>query len=121
MNVNIISKSNVKGEVLDLLAKELPAILSGVLEIAGGKLAVLKPEQVSIAFSEASPRDVGQDIRILVLARINEHRVRAKNVHAGEILEKVVALISGSGVEYSVNVRLYFTEIGMAQHLPGAE
>lgn len=119
MNVTIISKSYVKSDVLDTLAKELPEIISGVLEIAGGKLAIIKPEQVALAFSEASSRDVGQDIRIMVFARINVQRVKAKSVHAAEILEEVVSVVARSGEQYSVNVRVYFTEIGMAEHVPG--
>ncbi len=116
MNVSIVHKPNVTSEVLDQIASELPAIISGVLEIAGGKLAIIKPEQIALAFSEASSRDVGQDIRIMVFARINDQRVRNKTAHAEEVLEKLVALIAGAGEAYSINVRVYFTEIGMAQY-----
>lgn len=116
MNVSIIYKPSVRSEVLDQIAMELPAIISGVLEIAGGKLAIIKPEQIALAFSEASSRDVGQDIRIMVFARINDQRIRNKTSHAEEILEKLVDLMAGAGGAYSTNVRLYFTEIGMAQH-----
>lgn len=119
MNVSIIYKPNVKSDVLDDLATELPAAISEVLEIAGGKLAIIKPEQVALAFSEASSRDVGQDIRIMVFARINDQRVRNKTDHTEEVLEKLVGLIARAGEAYSINVRLYFTEIGMAQHVPG--
>lgn len=118
MNVSIIHKANVKSSVLDEIARELPAAISGVLEIAGGKLAIIKPEQVALAFSEASSRDIGQDIRIMVFPRINDQRVLNKTDHAEEILGKVIGLIARAGEAYSVNIRLYFTEIGMAQHVP---
>jgi len=43
MNATIIHKSKVKDEVLDELATVLPRIISEVLEVAGGKVAILKP------------------------------------------------------------------------------
>lgn len=118
MNVSIIYKSNVKNGVLDDLARELPAVFSGVLEVPGGKLAILKPEQVSLQFSQASPRDVGSDIRVMVFARTNTPRALTEKNLAKEILNKVIALVTTSGEKYSVNIRLYLMEIGMAEHSP---
>lgn len=119
MNVSIVYKSHVKSEVLDDLARELPVIFSDVLEVPGGKLAILKPEQVSLQFSQASTRDVGTDIRFLVFARTNISRASTEKKLAKAILEKVVALVTTSGEKYSVNVRLYLMEIGIAEHSPG--
>ena len=116
MNVSVITKSNVKSEALDILAKELPAIISGLLEVPGGYMALLKPEQVSLEFSQASVRDVGPDIRIEILASSNEPRLSSKHALAREILEKVVSLFSKFAEEYSVDIRLYFMEIGAAEH-----
>ncbi len=116
MNVSIVSKSVVKSNVLDELAKGMPTIISGVLEMPGGKLAILKPEQVSLAFSQASSRDVGSDIRIMAFARSNDPRSSTETELAKTILEKVVTLITKSGEEYSVDVRLYLIEIGAAEH-----
>ena len=120
MNVSIISKSDVKGSVLDEMAKGLPTIISGVLEVPGGKLAILKPEQISLEFSQASSRDVGSDIRIVAFARSNDPRSSTENELARTILEKVVAMIAQFGEEYAVDVRLYLVEIGAAEYAPGA-
>jgi hypothetical protein len=119
MNVSIVYKSNVKSGVLDDLARELPAVFSEVLEVPGGKVAILKPEQVSLQFSQASTRDVGSDIRVMVFARANTPRSSAEKNLAKEILKKVVALVTTSGEKYSINIRLYLMEIGMAEHSPG--
>lgn len=116
MNVTIVNKSHVKSDVLDSLATELPSIMSEVLEIPGGKVAILKPEQVSMEFSQASARDVGSDIKIMVFARKNNPRSSTENDMAKEILEKVVALIAKSGEKYSLNIRLYLTDIGVAEY-----
>jgi hypothetical protein len=116
MNVSIINKPIVKSNVLDELAKELPAIISEVMEVAGGNWAILKPEQVSLEFSEASPRDIGSDIRIMVYARNIKPRTSSENDQAKTILDKIIKLISKPGEEYSVNVRLYFMEIRAAEH-----
>ncbi len=116
MNVSIVSKSVVKSNVLDELAKGMPTIISGVLEMPGGKLAILKPEQISLEFSQASTRDVGSDIRIMAFARSNDPRSSTETELARTILEKIVALISKAGEEYSVDVRLYLIEIGAAEH-----
>jgi hypothetical protein len=116
VNVLIINKANVKSSVLDELSKELPVIVAGVMEVPGGNLAILKPKQVSLEFSQASPRDVGMDIRIMVFARSNAPRASTEDVRAKTILEKVIALSTRSGEEYSVDVRLYLLEIGAAEH-----
>lgn len=117
MNVSIVNKSNVKSEILDELARELPGIISEVLEVPGGKLAILKPEQVSLEFSEANIRDVGSDIRIMVFARSNIPRESKENILANAILEKVIALVCKTCEKYSVSIRLYLMEIGAAEHL----
>jgi hypothetical protein len=116
MNVSIISKSHVTSIVLDGLAKGIPSVISSVLEMPGGKLAILKPEQVSLAFSPASSRDIGSDLRIIAFARSNDPRSSTENELAREILEKTVALIKESGEEYSVDVRVYLVEIGAANN-----
>ncbi len=116
MNVSIVYKSNVKDSVLDDLAKELPVIFSEVLEVPGGKLAILKPEQVSLQFSQANIRDVGSDLRVMVFARTNIPRSSTEKNLANTILKKVVAVITTSGEKYSVNVRLYLMEIGVAEY-----
>lgn len=118
MNVAVVYKANVSEQVLDGLAAELPTILSDLLEVPGGKMAILKPEQVSLQFSQANPRDVGQDIRIIVLARSVGPRSTAQSKLAGAILDKVVNLVKGLGGECSINVRLYLTEIGGAEYNP---
>lgn len=117
MNVSIVNKYNVKSEVLDDLAAALPVIISEVLEVPGGKLAILKPEQVSLEFSQASARDVGPDIRIMVYARSNAPRAATENILAKTILEKVITSVAKHGDDYSVNVRLYLMDIGLAEHL----
>ena len=119
MNATIINKLNVKSSVLDSLAKELPTIIAEVLQVPGGNLALLKPEQVSLEFSQASTRDVGSDIRIMVFARSNDPRTLTENDRAKAILDKVIALIAGSGEECSVDIRLYLMEIGAAEHTLG--
>jgi len=113
MNVSIVYKTSVTEKALDELAMGLPAIISGVLEMPGGKLAILKPEQISLAFSQANPRDVGSDLRIVAFARSNDPRSSTENELARTILERVVALV---GESYSVNVRIYLVEIGAAEH-----
>ena len=118
MNVTIVHKANVKDEVLDALAKELPSVISGLLEIRGGKMAILKPEQISLQFSQASTRDIGADLRIIVLARSLGPRTSVENKLAASILEQVVALVTAAGARCSATVRLYLTEIGAAEYQP---
>jgi hypothetical protein len=119
MNAAIVHKANVKSGVLDAFATGLPGIISDSLEVAGGKVAILRPEQVLLEFSQASLRDVGPDIRILLFARRNSTRSTHENALARSILEKVVALIANFDEEHSVDVRLYLMEIGAAEHSPG--
>lgn len=118
MNVTIIHKAEVKDEVLDALGSELPAIISSLLEVRGGKVAILKPEQISLQFSQASSRDVGPDLRVIVLARSIGPRTAAENKLAAAILERIVALNNRLGQDYAISIRLYLTEIGAAEHTP---
>ncbi len=119
MNASIINKPNVKSGVLDELARELPAIIAEVMEVPGGNVALLKKEQISLEFSQASPRDVGSDIRIMVFAKSIDPRTSTESNLAKEMLEKVIALITRSGEECSVDIRLYYMEIATAEHTPG--
>jgi hypothetical protein len=116
MNATIVHKTNVTSGVLDDLAKGLPGILADELEVPGGNLAILKPAQVSLEFSQASPRDVGSDIKIMVFAKGIFPRLSNEKELAKKILEKVVLLITKSGGEYTVDIRLYFMDIGVAEH-----
>jgi len=116
MNVRIVYKPHVAEGVLDALAKEMPAIISEIMEVAGGKLAILKRDQVALEFSQANHRDVGADIRIMVHARNINTRTSTESNQATTILEKVVSVLSESGDIYSVNIRLYFMEIRAAEH-----
>jgi hypothetical protein len=115
MNVSIISKPVVTDGILEEFARELPIIISDIISVPGGNLALLKPEQVSLAFSLATPRDVGSEIRIMVFARRNNPRSTTENESAKAILEKINTLIAKSGESYSVDVRLYLMEIGRAE------
>lgn len=119
MNASIVYKTNVKDKVLDKLARELPAIIAGVMTVPGGNLARIKPEQVSLVFSQANFRDIGSDIRIMTFARKNDPRISTENDRAREILEKVTALTATCGEEYSVDTRLYLMEVGAAEHSVG--
>jgi hypothetical protein len=115
MNVLIIYKEKVGEGVLDRLAANLPSIIAKELEIPGGHMAIVKPDQVSLEFCQASPRDIGADIRLMVFARSNAPRTSSENLLARGILDKVMALTLQGG-EYSVDVRLYLMEIGVANH-----
>lgn len=116
MNVKIVHMPNVTGSMLDDLARELPVIISEVLEVAGGKLAILKRDQVALEFSQASARDTGADIRVMVYARNIDPRTATDINQAKIILERIVSMVAKSGAEYSVNIRLYFMEIRAAEH-----
>lgn len=116
MNAEIIYKQNIKEGVLDGMAKELPAIIAETMEVPGGNLARLKPEQIMLQFSPANHRDVGSDVRIMIFARNNNPRVSTENDRAKTIRDRIVALITKSGEEYSVDIRLYLLEVGMADH-----
>lgn len=113
MNVSIVYKTKVTEKALDELAMGLPVIISGVLEVPGGKLAILKPQQISLVFSQANSRDVGSDIKIVAFARSNDPRSSTENELARTILERVIASV---GENYSVDVRIYLVEIGAAEH-----
>lgn len=118
MNSTVVHKINVKSSVLDELAKELPDIISNALELPGGRAAILKPEQVALEFTEASARDTGSDIKIMIFGRNLILRSSNKKELAKEILEKVVLLSTNPGDEYSIDVRLYLIDIGAAEHSP---
>jgi hypothetical protein len=120
MNAKIVNKPNVKSCVLDDLAKGLPAIIAEVMQVPGGNMALLKPEQVSLEFSQASLRDVGLDIRIMIFARSNDPRNSTENDRAKAILEKVIELTAKSGEKCSVDIRLYLMEVGAAEHSASA-
>lgn len=119
MNATIIHKPNVNSNVLDGLARQLPSIIAGVMQVPGGRLAIVRPENVSLVFSQASTRDTGSDIRIMIFARRNDPRTSAENDLAGEILDKVVALIAESGEKHSADIRLHLMDIGVAKHTLG--
>jgi hypothetical protein len=114
MNATIISKLNVTDDVLDVLAKELPKFIAEALDVPGGNLARLKPEQVSLDFFQASKFDVGSDIKIMIFARNNDPRTSTENDRANLILERVTTLLNKSKEKYSVDIRLYLMEIGVA-------
>ncbi len=116
MNTSIIYKASVAEQVLDELAKELPFIIAAVMEVPGGNVARLKPEQISLSFSQASPRDVGLDLRITAFARSNDPRTSTENDRARAILEKVAILIAKCGQKFSIDVRLYLMEVGAAEY-----
>jgi len=118
VNAIVINRPNVRSSVLDDLARALPSIIADVTQVPGGKMAIVKPEQVSLQFTEASVRDVGSDIRIMVFARSNDPRTATENEMAKEILDKVLALIAMTGEACSADVRLYLMEIGAAEYSP---
>jgi hypothetical protein len=117
MNVTIVSKQNVTNSALDLLAAELPAIIAGELDVPGGNLARIRPEQISIHFSPASSRDVGADLKIMAFAKRNDPRISTENERARKILEKLLALSGNPLNAYSIDIRLYFLEIGSAEQV----
>jgi hypothetical protein len=116
MNAEIIYKQSVKDSVLDGLVKELPIIIAETMAVPGGNLARLKPEQIMLAFSQANPRDVGSDIRIIVFAKNNDPRISTEDDRAKTILDRVITLTREFGEDYSVDIRLYLLEIGAAEH-----
>ena len=116
MNAEIIYKKNVDDSLLEGLAKKLPVIIAETMEVPGGNLARLKPEQIMLAFSQANLRDVGADIRIMVFARNNYPRISTEDDRAKTILDRVVKLSAEFGGDYSVDIRLYLLEIGAAEH-----
>lgn len=116
MNAMIIYKPNVKNSALDELAKGLPVIIAEAMEVPGGNVARVRPVQISLEFSQANPRDIGSDIRIMVFARSNDPRTSTENDRAKAILDRVIALVTGSGGECTIDIRLYLMEIGTAEH-----
>ena len=116
MNAEIIYKQNVKDSVLDKLVKELPVIIAETMEVPGGNVAILKPEQIMLKFSQANIRDIGSDISIMIFAKNNDPRISTENDRAKTILDKVVASAKKSGEDYSVDVRVYLMAIGTAEH-----
>lgn len=116
MNAEIIYKQNIKEGVLDGMAKELPAIIAATMEVPGGNLARVRPEQIMLQFSQANHRDTGADIRVMIFARNNNPRVSTENERAKTIRDRLVALFTKAGEDYSVDIRLYLLEIGMADH-----
>lgn len=120
MNATVVHKAHVKSGVLDNLAMALPGIIADTLELPGGKLAIVKPEQVSLEFSQASPRDVGSDIKIMIFAKNLAPRSTQEKDLANEILGKVVLLATKPGEDYSIDIRLYLMIVGAAEHVPSA-
>lgn len=116
MNAEIIYRQNVKDSLLDGLIKELPVIIAETMEVPGGNLARLKPEQIMLAFSQANLRDIGADIRIMVFAKNNDPRISTEDDRAKTMLDRVVKLAGEFGEDYSVDIRLYLLEIGAAEH-----
>jgi hypothetical protein len=116
MNASISHKPHVKGSLLDELAKGMPAIIADVMQVTGGNLAIIKPEQIALEFSQASQRDIGPDLKVMVFAKNNAPRTATENDRAKAILAKMLDLITKAGEAYSVDVRLYLMEIGAATH-----
>lgn len=115
MNAMIVHKSNVSDTLLDDLAKALPGILADTLEAPGGRAAIVKPEQISLEFSQASPRDIGSDIKILVFAKALPSRADREKEMSNKILQSVSALTATLGETHSINVRLYLMIVGGAE------
>ncbi len=117
MNATIIHKENVTDSLLDNLAKSLPGILADTLEAPGGRAAIVKPEQISLEFSKASPRDVGSDIKIMIFARELPSRASREKEMAKKILESVVSLPTKPGETHTIDVRLYLMVVGVAEYI----
>jgi len=116
MNATIIHKSNVTDVLLDNLATALPGILADTLEAPGGRAAIVKPEQISLGFVTASPRDVGSDIKIMIFAKELPSRASREKEMAKKILESIVSLPTKPGDSNSIDVRLYLMVVGVAEH-----
>ena len=115
MNATIIHKANVTDTLLDNLAKALPGILADTLEAPGGRAAIVKPDQVSLEFSQASPRDVGSDIKIMIFAKELPSRASREKEMAKKILESIVSLPTKPGDAHTIDVRLYLMVVGVAE------
>ena len=110
----IFHQEIVSDGVLDQLQANLPAIISEVLRVPGGNMALLEAEQISLHFIEASRRDVAKNIHVLIYAGLNEPRQTDRTNRAKKIREEIVALI---GDEYTVDVRLYLQYIGAGEDI----
>jgi len=108
----IFHQEIVPDGVLDQLQANLPGIISEVLRVPGGNVALLEAEQISLHFIEASRRDVAKNIHVLIYAGLNEPRRSDRTNRADRIREEIVALI---GNEYTVDVRIYLQFIGGAE------
>lgn len=108
----IFHQEVVSDHALDRLQVSLPSIIADVLRVPGGNVALLEAQQISLHFIQASPRDVGKNINLLIYASLNEPRRSDKTKRATKIRDEIVALI---GNDYTVDVRLYLQEIGAAQ------
>ena len=115
MNATIIHKANVTDTLLDNLAKALPGILADTLEAPGGRAAIVKPDQVSLEFSQASPRDTGSDIKIMIFAKELPSRASREKEMAKKILESIVSLPTKPGDVHTIDVRLYLMVVGVAE------
>ncbi len=107
----IFHQKIVSDNVLDQLQAKLPAIIADVLQVPGGNMALLEAEQISLHFMEASRRDVGKNINVLIYAGLNEPRQIDRANRANRIREDIVALI---GADFTIDVRLYLQYIGAA-------
>lgn len=120
MNVTIIIKPDVKNGTLDDLSRELPAIISKIMHVPGGRMAIVRPQEVYLHFCQASVRDIGSDIKVEVFARSNDSRTSAEDDLAREALDRITSVIRNSGEDYSVDIRIYLMEIGAANYSPGS-
>jgi hypothetical protein len=110
----IFHQKIVPDHLLDQLQENLPAIIADILRVPGGNLALLEARQISLHFIEASRRDVGKNIHVLIYAGLNEPRQTDRTNRANKIREEIFSLI---GNEYTVDVRLYLQYIGAAEDI----
>ena len=110
----IFHQEKVSDRALDQLQANLPVIIADVLRVPGGNLALLESGQISLHFIEASRRDVGKNIHVLIYAGLNEPRQADRTDRAKKIRQEIVALI---GDEYTVDVRLYLQYIGAGEEI----
>ena len=115
MNVTIVHQKNVSETLLDDMAKALPGILADTLEVAGGRAAIVKPEQVSLEFIQASHRDSGSDIKLMIFAKELPSRAAREKEMAKKIIDSIVSLPTKPGDNYTIDVRLYLMVIGAAE------
>jgi hypothetical protein len=115
MNTTITHRANVSDAVLDDLAKALPGILADTLEAPGGRAAIVKPDQISLVFSQASARDIGSDIKIMIFAKELPSRASREKEMANKILDAIMQLPSKPGDAHKIDVRLYLLIVGVAE------